>query len=297
VNVEKILEAFHSPKAAPEEAITAALGMREELAPIFLNMIAEWNKGEGYPETGYYYLTSFAVYLLAEWREKSAFKPVLRLLATPQSDDLLGDSITEDGALLLVNLYDGDRDALENLALDEEADEFVREQALDAYVRLTQDGEIPRDIARTFLERLLAEMPRQANMAWIGVVDAVSALTFAELVPGVKRLFDEGVADTGVMDYEDFEDDLREAQAGSYPRRRDRGSPADVMRRWRYPGDEPELPEDGLTVDEIEALAELAYQGPAVNEYRDVGRNDPCPCGSGKKFKKCCLPNLEAGEI
>ena len=22
----------------------------------------------------------------------------------------------------------------------------------------------------------------------------------------------------------------------------------------------------------------------------DVGRNDPCPCGSGKKFKKCCLP-------
>jgi len=26
-------------------------------------------------------------------------------------------------------------------------------------------------------------------------------------------------------------------------------------------------------------------QGPA----RRVGRNDPCPCGSGKKFKKCCL--------
>lgn len=22
----------------------------------------------------------------------------------------------------------------------------------------------------------------------------------------------------------------------------------------------------------------------------DTGRNDPCPCGSGKKFKKCCLP-------
>ncbi len=24
--------------------------------------------------------------------------------------------------------------------------------------------------------------------------------------------------------------------------------------------------------------------------YTDVGRNDPCPCGSEKKFKKCCLP-------
>ena len=23
---------------------------------------------------------------------------------------------------------------------------------------------------------------------------------------------------------------------------------------------------------------------------KKIGRNDPCPCGSGKKFKKCCLP-------
>ena len=24
-------------------------------------------------------------------------------------------------------------------------------------------------------------------------------------------------------------------------------------------------------------------------KYTDVNRNDPCPCGSGKKFKKCCM--------
>ena len=23
---------------------------------------------------------------------------------------------------------------------------------------------------------------------------------------------------------------------------------------------------------------------------RKIGRNDPCPCGSGKKYKKCCMP-------
>jgi len=22
---------------------------------------------------------------------------------------------------------------------------------------------------------------------------------------------------------------------------------------------------------------------------KKIGRNDPCPCGSGKKYKKCCL--------
>jgi uncharacterized protein YecA (UPF0149 family) len=29
------------------------------------------------------------------------------------------------------------------------------------------------------------------------------------------------------------------------------------------------------------------HHAPAKNPLRDVGRNDPCPCGSGKKFKKC----------
>jgi len=25
-----------------------------------------------------------------------------------------------------------------------------------------------------------------------------------------------------------------------------------------------------------------------------IGRNEPCPCGSGKKFKKCCLIKQES---
>jgi preprotein translocase subunit SecA len=27
---------------------------------------------------------------------------------------------------------------------------------------------------------------------------------------------------------------------------------------------------------------------PIVKDYK-IGRNDPCPCGSGLKYKKCCL--------
>jgi len=29
-------------------------------------------------------------------------------------------------------------------------------------------------------------------------------------------------------------------------------------------------------------------KGPVRREGPRVGRNDPCPCGSGKKYKKCC---------
>lgn len=28
---------------------------------------------------------------------------------------------------------------------------------------------------------------------------------------------------------------------------------------------------------------------PLKRRIPKVGRNDPCPCGSGKKYKKCCL--------
>jgi len=32
-------------------------------------------------------------------------------------------------------------------------------------------------------------------------------------------------------------------------------------------------------------------------EVPSVGRNDPCPCGSGKKYKKCCLKNLKSSSM
>ena len=33
---------------------------------------------------------------------------------------------------------------------------------------------------------------------------------------------------------------------------------------------------------------------PVVKKAADkVGRNDPCPCGSGKKYKKCCGANVD----
>lgn len=40
-----------------------------------------------------------------------------------------------------------------------------------------------------------------------------------------------------------------------------------------------------------ELLERMAGKKVFYNERGDVmkvGRNDPCPCGSGKKYKKCC---------
>lgn len=46
-----------------------------------------------------------------------------------------------------------------------------------------------------------------------------------------------------------------------------------------------------IKLDETAVKRLMAYQNrqPSVREYKKIGRNDLCPCGSGKKYKNCCL--------
>lgn len=46
-----------------------------------------------------------------------------------------------------------------------------------------------------------------------------------------------------------------------------------------------------LMIAEVAQAADAAMTGAkaqSVNPYKNIGRNDECPCGSGKKFKQCC---------
>ena len=61
-----------------------------------------------------------------------------------------------------------------------------------------------------------------------------------------------------------------------------------------YPAEEEvEDIENGSPLDEEEEDEEEIYSDAIKPEQpvreKKVGRNAPCPCGSGKKYKKCCL--------
>ncbi|PMG04763.1 prepilin peptidase [Vibrio breoganii] len=50
-------------------------------------------------------------------------------------------------------------------------------------------------------------------------------------------------------------------------------------------------PQLDLMVNEVAQAADelmVGNKSQTLNPFKDVGRNDSCPCGSGKKFKKCC---------
>lgn len=48
------------------------------------------------------------------------------------------------------------------------------------------------------------------------------------------------------------------------------------------------IPKIDLEAELLREMSELEPAEPYVRPYRKVGANDPCPCGSGKKFKRCC---------
>ncbi len=52
-----------------------------------------------------------------------------------------------------------------------------------------------------------------------------------------------------------------------------------------------ELAKKALTKEEREAEEKLLKETKKVDPIKaegHAGRNDPCPCGSGQKYKKCC---------
>ncbi len=54
----------------------------------------------------------------------------------------------------------------------------------------------------------------------------------------------------------------------------------------------PSSPAPSLEASESPEIPKVAV--PVVRDQPKVGRNDPCPCGSGKKYKKCCGSGVPA---
>ena len=49
-----------------------------------------------------------------------------------------------------------------------------------------------------------------------------------------------------------------------------------------------ELPSEAMRFDLLKQLADIKPSTPQPEKQKKIGRNDPCPCGSGKKYKRCC---------
>ncbi|CCV10869.1 DUF1186 domain-containing protein [Mesorhizobium sp. STM 4661] len=298
--IEHHLHAVATERPVPDVAIGLCTIRIEESAPALLAILTRAADGAALSDDEEMLLFR-GLHILGGARHSDACQPLLRLLRRPDDelDSLIGDTVTETLASIVAGVFDGDVDALFGIIADRSVDEFIRDAALGAVTFLTWDGRIERGRTQQFLERFHKErLADDDDYAWIGWLEAIAMLALRDLAPLVHSAWDEGRVPSGVLDRSHFESDLLDAE--QRPDDIDRFKDANlgyiddvlVALDWTR----------GLHLDEDIGLDEEDWQSPwpdrdwsnitpATNPLRDIGRNDPCPCGSGKKFKKCCLAN------
>lgn len=286
----QVIEELGVTGRLPIEAIRAAQADRDTMVPFFLRTIDDFLELRGPVDPNALF---FIFHLLGEWREKSAYWSLAVLLRLPGDvlDTILGDCITETTHRVMAAVFDGDPDPLYQIVRDPEADEFVRAKMCQAIAILTRRGDLPRDAAEAFLRDCYSQLePQKDCYVWSGWVDAVAWLGLTDLKPLVQQAFLRGSIDPGWLTFRDFGEDLQYTvdHPDSEPLHADGdlslfGDTVAEMSGWTF--SKPKASGNDKLEWGLPASRGMSHRDP----LRKVGRNDPCPCGSGKKFKKCCL--------
>ena len=286
----------------PKAAVQAAIEQREAITPELLRLVetiaadpvmAAQHKADMLP--------IFALYLLAQFREVRAYEPIVKLLSGPgdTAENLIGDTVAEGLDQILASVFDGNPGPLQGLVQNPEVDEFVRGSAIQTFVVLVDTGRMPRDEVVGYFRSLFREkLEREHSQAWNELISLAAKLPAPELLEEVRQAYARGFADPEYVSLEDIERDFVTHQS------REKSTlitdAISEMEWWAcfdskhtmFPHQPaPEAPPvNPPPVSAYQPPPEpVSYEPPTpVRREPKIGRNEPCPCGSGKKFKKCC---------
>jgi hypothetical protein len=289
-SIDQHLHALATERRLPRSAIAMCAARYEEAAPALRDVLERAADGAALSEDEAQLLFR-GLYVMGGARDQQAFQPLLRLLRRPrvELDPLLGDAVTAGLPGIACGVFDGDADALFAVIADRKVDEFVRHSLFCAATFHTWEGSISAERMHGFLVKFYDErLAGDGDYTWIGWLEAIGRLGLRDLAPLVYRAWDDGRVDPTALERPDFEGDLAEAEAAPRDAARIKrarlGYIEDIVKELEWT-DRPEEPAYDRTLAGWADGPEL----PVTNPWRGVGRNDPCPCGSGKKAKHCHL--------
>ncbi len=150
--------------------------------------------------------------------------------------------------------------------LDESRDQWIRIEFIELLGDMLKHNEVDTERSRLIIGQLFAKCDDPiVNATGISICKEHG---FSEHYPVISTLYEKGL-----VDY-DMDGDLEDVEI-AFKMKTDRTRPRQRSTLFQ-----------NSRVKEIE---DMLPTSPLERTGVKVGRNDPCPCGSGKKYKKCCM--------
>ena len=290
MNVDEAWRQFGDIDVFPEEALTWTLANWDAASSRLIAKLRAHASGAKLSDDDVNALY-FVVHLCAEKHDERAYAPLCAILErNDEAAGWLDDTMGETLPCVLISLSDGDVEPLKRVYESAAAHELARWSALLALAYLARaKGALSDDDMRAYLSETGAKSSRQEpEMVVTAWAMAVGMLGYESMSAEVARAFSRSIVDNEIFDLKDFHRDLTLARSSpdglAAFHNADIAPFKNLLETLRPYSGSPAAGAGGDPAGDAGALR------PYVNPMREVGRNDPCPCGSGKKYKKCCLP-------
>ncbi|WP_019030047.1 DUF1186 domain-containing protein [Colwellia piezophila] len=262
----------------------------------------------------------FGTLLLAELKYSPALEKCLQLFARSDTfltpiEAVFGDALTELTPTLFYNVVDGNTQALCNYIVDGHQAMYCKASAIEAVFAQYEAGIIDEFVLSAHVTRwitVFSALPSSTNSFLISALaDSCIEYQLDNFKPQFVALGDKNVFDEDRFKY----DEVKAWHRAGTPKLIESGmiqidfNVVDTLSAWAdddsdSEGEGEEL--DNMSNEDFEGFDSLMGQGGLlanilydentilensvpVSSLPTAGRNDPCPCGSGKKYKKCCL--------
>lgn len=226
-------------------------------------------------------LPIYSSFLLAQLRVKEFFPIFMDIAKLPGeiTFDLYGDAVTEDFHRIMASVYDGRMDHIYSIIEDPKVNSFVREKGIGALVILVLEDELERDDVIEYLKRYLVERGEEDDPEVISaVVVGLRDLYPEESMEEIKWAFENDLVSSFMMSFDRVQAQLRKEKLEALEEIKSRkhyqlmGSAIKEMSGWAC----------------FQSARPTKKLKPTGKGEPKIPRNKPCPCGSGKKYKKCC---------
>jgi hypothetical protein len=247
----------------------------------------------------------FAVFLLTELEVPEAFRILLEALRLPDEGpfELFGDGVHELVAPILALFSGGKTDEIGEIVQDSDVNMYVRWSAAKAYKYLVRDELISRQVAVDALHRHFQDCVENEDYNMLAPraceLGDLAAETSLETIRSAYQLelVDESIVGIAFIESQIASGEETVERELEYCRPTGIPDAIAELSRWAAFREEPPRPPrkpnpEPTRVPRPHLLSSDAGRSQvattSIRAGHKVGRNDPCPCGSGKKFKKCC---------